>query len=99
MDTPLSIDSIVVATREQVSCSLGEEAAVLNLKNSAYYGMNPVGARVWKLLQEPKSVAQVRDAVLDEYEVESERCERDLFDLLEKMRAEGLIEVRGTQER
>lgn len=95
MDTPFSVHSIVVATTEQVSCPLGDEAAILNLKNSVYYGMNPVGARIWALLRQPRSVAELRDAVLDEYEVEAGRCERDLLELLEKMRSEGLIEVRS----
>jgi hypothetical protein len=31
--------------------------------------------------------------VLKEYDVERERCERDLLDLLEKMQAEGLIRI------
>jgi hypothetical protein len=93
MGTPLSADSIVVAAPEQVSCALGDESVILNLKNSVYYGVNPVGASVWKLLQQQRSVAELRDAVLDEYEVESERCERELLELLEKMRSEGLIQV------
>ncbi len=94
MGSCLSLHSVVVAISEQVSCPLGEESAILNLKNSVYYGMNPVGARVWNLVQKPKSVMQLRDAILDEYEVERERCERDLLDLLEQMRVEGLIEIR-----
>lgn len=93
MGSPLSSDSIVVAAAEQVSCSLGEESVILNLKSSVYYGINPVGASIWKLLQRQRSVSELRDAVLGEYEVELERCERDLLDLLEKMRAEGLIRV------
>ena len=86
--------TVVVASAEQISCPLGEEAAILNLKNSVYYGMNPVGARVWELLKQPKSVSELRDVLLDEYEVEHERCAQDLLELLHKMRAEGLIEVR-----
>jgi Coenzyme PQQ synthesis protein D (PqqD) len=95
VDKPLSLHSVVVATPEQVSCALGDESAVLNMKNSVYYGMNAVGTRVWNLLGEPKSVVQLRDALLDEYEVEPARCEQDLLELLEKMRMEGLIEVRN----
>lgn len=97
MDAPLSIHSIIVATTEQVSCPLGDESAILNRKNSVYYGVNPVGARVWSLLQQPRSVTELRDTLLDEYEVGADRCERDLLDLLEKMRGEGLIEVRAAQ--
>jgi hypothetical protein len=94
MDLPLSFHAIVVAASEQVSCPLGEEAAILNLKNSVYYGMNPVGARVWDLLKQPKSVRELRDVLLEEYEVDQERCEKDLLALLGTMRDEGLIVVR-----
>lgn len=94
MNVPLSAHSIVVASPEQVSCPLGDESAILNLKNTVYYGLNSVGARVWELLRQPRSVGEIRDALLEEYEVEGERCERDLLDLLEKMRSEGLVEVK-----
>ena len=96
MDAALSVHSIVVATSEQVSCPLGEESAILNLKNSMYYGINPVGTRIWTLLKEPRSVEQLRDTLLDEYQVDAALCERDLLDLLRKMKSEGLIEVRST---
>ena len=96
MSLPLSANTIVVASTEQVSCAVGEESVILGLQNSVYYGVNPVGASIWKLLQRQRSVAELRDAVLEEYDVEKERCERDLLDLLEKMQAEGLIEVVGS---
>jgi hypothetical protein len=96
MDAALSVHSIVVATSEQVSCPLGEESAILNLKNSMYYGINPVGTRIWTLLKEPRSVEQLRDTLLNEYQVDAALCERDLLDLLGKMKSEGLIEVRSS---
>jgi hypothetical protein len=96
METSLSVHSVVSASPDQVSCPLDDESAILNLKNSVYYGMNAVGTRVWNLLQKPRSVRELRDALLEEYDVEAERCERDLLDLLEKMRVEGLIEVRAS---
>jgi hypothetical protein len=95
MDAPISLHTIVVAAPEQVSCPLGEESAILNLKNSVYYGMNPVGARVWDLLKQPNSVTELRNVLLEEYEVDEVRCGDDLLALLETMRSEGLIEIRG----
>jgi hypothetical protein len=85
----------VIVSSQQVSCPLGDESAILNLKNSEYYGVNPVGTTVWNLVKQPRTVAEIRDAIIEEYEVEEERCERDLFVLLEQMRSEGLIEVRS----
>jgi hypothetical protein len=99
MDADLSLQSIVIASPEQVSCPLGEESAILNLKNTVYYGLNPVGARVWNLLQQERTVSDLRNALLDEYDVDAGRCESDLFTLLEKMRSEGLIQVRSAATR
>jgi hypothetical protein len=93
MHSPLSLQTVVVASRDQVSCQLGEESSVLSLKNSVYYGLDAVGARVWNLLRSTRSVEEIRDLLLQEYDVLPEQCERDLFDLLEKLRSEGLIEV------
>ena len=93
MAISLSARSIVVASPDQVSCPLGDELAILNLSNTVYYGLDPVGSRVWHLLQNPTSVGELRDALVNEYDVEAERCETDLLELLEKMCAEGLIQV------
>src|SRR5712692_9270844 len=93
MNTALLGRSVVTAAKDQVSCDLAGEAAILNLKSGVYYGLDPVGARIWKLIQEPRSVDEIRKALLDEYDVEPERCQSDLLALLEKLQAEGLIEV------
>ena len=93
MDGTITTAATVVASKDQVSCDLAGEAAILNLKNSVYYGLDPVGARIWALVQEPVTVAAVRDVILDEYDVEREQCEHDLLDLLQKLAAQGLIAV------
>ncbi len=94
MDNSLSERSIVVAARDQLSCDLGGEAAILNVKSGVYYGLNPVGARVWKLIQQPCRVAEIRQTLLGEYDVDPSHCEADLMELLEKFLAAGLIEVK-----
>ena len=94
MKSRVTTHSIVVVSKDQVSSDLAGEIAILNLKAGAYYGLDDVGARVWNLIQEPRRVSEVRDAILDEYDVESDRCEHDLIALLEKMAAEELIEIK-----
>ena len=89
----ISEGAIVVAIRDQVSADLAGEAAILNLKSGVYYGLNSVGARIWSLIQEPKTVEDIRDTILNEYDVDPERCESDLLQLLQQLAAEGLIEV------
>jgi coenzyme PQQ synthesis protein D (PqqD) len=91
----LSLESIVAARKEQVSCDLAGEAAILQLESGVYYTLNAVGARVWTLVQQPVRVEAVRDTLLAEYGVTSEQLEADLLDLLTRLAAERLIEVRA----
>ena len=57
MSATISDRSVVVAAKDQVSCDLAGEAAILNIKSGVYYGLDPVGARIWSLVQEPRKVA------------------------------------------
>jgi hypothetical protein len=90
----LSAGSSVVATKDQVSSDLGGEVAILNLTAGTYYGLDAVGARIWSLIQEPRTVEEIRDVLVSEYEVEPDRCEGDLIALLRRLADEGLVEVR-----
>src|SRR5512137_812340 len=89
----LSESSIIVVTKDQVSCDLSGEAAILNLKTSTYFGLNTVGASIWKLIQEPKTVSQVLEAIIEEFDVDTARCENDILELLQELSRHGLIEI------
>jgi hypothetical protein len=89
--------AVVFAVKDQVSTSLEEEAVILNLKDGVYYGLNPVGARIWDLLQEPRTVREILNILLEEYEVEPQRCGQDLLNLLKELAAKKLIEVKDAQ--
>ncbi|HXG19017.1 MAG TPA: PqqD family protein [Methylomirabilota bacterium] len=93
MKTQILRSSTVVTAKDQVWCEMAGEAVILNLKSGIYYGLNPVGARVWSLIQEPKSVGNVLDTLLAEYDVEPDRCESDLMALLQDLAARELIKI------
>jgi len=79
------MDSVVVASEDQVSCDLGDEAAILHLKAGIYYGLDSVGGQIWNLIRQPQPVKHLQDALLREYEVDPKRCEDDLISLLNKL--------------
>jgi hypothetical protein len=89
----ISDASRIVVSSDQVWCGLGEEAAIVNLKNGVYYGLDPVGARIWSALREPVTFAQLRDALLSEYEVEPLALEGDIRSFLQQLAEQGLVEI------
>ena len=93
MAVAIAIESRIVASKDQVSSDLGGEAAILNLKNSVYYGLDPIGARVWQLIQQPMTLGQIRDVLRAEYDVELAQLEADIRDLLQELAEQGLVEI------
>jgi Coenzyme PQQ synthesis protein D (PqqD) len=89
-------NSTIVASQNQISSDLVEETVILNLKSGVYHGLNQVGTSVWKLIQQPRNFVEIRDALLTEYEVSVEECDRHLRQLLEDMASQDLIEVTTT---
>ena len=91
----ISASSTIAATPDQVSADLSGEAVILNLKDGVYYGLDPIGARIWKLVEEsPRTVADIRDVLLAEYEVTPEACEEAIVALMGQLAEHGLVEVR-----
>lgn len=76
--------STVVVSKDQLSCDMVGETAILNLKDGKYYALDKVGARIWMLIQQPRTVNEVSDAIVNEYDVELDRCENDPFALFQE---------------
>lgn len=91
---PVTLSSVIAARSQHVSADLEGEAVILDLERGRYYGLNEVGARVWSLVQEPRSVSEIRDCILREYAVDAGRCEADLLALLGQLLRKQLVELR-----
>jgi hypothetical protein len=89
----ITIDSVVVATRDQVSSVLADEVILLSLQTAEYYGAQGVAARVWELVRDPIGVGELRDVIMSEYDVGTVECERDVLEFLRQLATEGLLEV------
>lgn len=86
-------NTTVKASTDQVSCDLSGDSAILDLRTGIYYGLDPVGARIWELIQQPTEVSSIVSQLLDEYDVNPEECQQDVIALLSQLLERALIEV------
>lgn len=89
----LSRDSKVVATARVVGADVGEEVILLHLQSGLYFGLESVSARIWKLLETHTTVGEIERLLLEEYDIEPERCHEDVMRLLSDLVDAGLVEV------
>lgn len=74
-----------------LSQEVGDEAVLLDLSSEKYFGLNPVGRRIWELLQDHPALADVHRLLCAEFEADPSRIEADLITLVAHLHAAGLL--------
>jgi len=91
--TGIDRSTMIKRADHQVSCSLNDEMAILNLQSTLYFGLDEVGACVWQTLEEPSRVDALCKAVADQFAVSETACEADVLTFLAALQEANLIET------
>ena len=87
----MNLFSKVTIPSQVLAREVGEETVILDLESGTYFGLDPVGARVWQLMGEGRTLAEICDAMLAEYDVIREDLERDVLKLASDLLEQKLI--------
>ena len=74
-----------------VTSELEGEMVLLNLATEEYYSLNEVGTRLWDLTDGKRTVAEMIDTILREYEAERAGVTEDVLALFQELTDEGLV--------
>ncbi len=91
MRQELSLASRVRIPDGVLSHDLQGEAVILDLNTGLYFGLDPVGTRIWHLIQEHQFLQKALDSMVEEYEVGEAQCTQDLLSFVSLMREKGLV--------
>ena len=93
VENAINLKSMIQRKDDLVSCDLDGETMLMSVKTGKYYGMDPMGSRIWALLETTRSVFEICTVLLAEFDVERQLCERDSLAFLNKLSQENLIKV------
>jgi Coenzyme PQQ synthesis protein D (PqqD) len=92
VNLPLHTSVTVVACRDDfIEAKIADEIVALSVEHGICYGMNRVGSHIWDLLAKPTRISDLCATLLAAYAVDPDVCERQVLDLIEELRAEGLV--------
>jgi Coenzyme PQQ synthesis protein D (PqqD) len=89
----MNLSDKVTIPAQVMARTVGNETVILDLANGTYYGLDPVGARIWQLITDGQTLAQLCVVMLDEYEVSREDLERDVLALVQTLLDKQLVSV------
>lgn len=84
----LADDTVLARGDTVLHADLVTAVAMMNIETGEYYNLNPVGSRIWSLLETPQSLAAICDALTAEFAVPAQTCRDEtaafLADLLDR---------------
>jgi len=69
------------------------DLVALHIENGIYYSFNETAARVWALLDRPKSVTDLCATLAAEFEVDPQLCATEVLLLLRDLEKDGLVDL------
>lgn len=85
-------------TRVRISSSVyarpfGAEIVLLDFGRGEYFGLDEIGAEIWRGLEKGDALGAIADALVERYEVSREDVFRDIVSLVEQLRNESLLSI------
>jgi hypothetical protein len=96
--TVVSDAQVFMRSRAVVSRVVAGETLIVPVRGkvgdlASIYSFNETGSLIWRLLDVPRTVGEVVDAVAEEYQIDTEQVRQDVLRFLGEMRGVGLIEI------
>lgn len=74
-----------------LTSQLDDTLLMLNIPTGRYHGLNPVATRIWALLEQPVTQAELVTTLVTEFQVTGAECAAQVDDFLNQLRQRGLL--------
>ncbi len=89
----VTLSTIVERRNDLPTVDLDGEVGLMNVENGEYYGMDPIGSRIWELVEKPKAVSEIVSLLIEEYDVEENVCQEQVLDFINSLVKKDLVNI------
>jgi hypothetical protein len=89
--TTFTIDTLLTRNPDLIATDMDGDTVMMSIERGAYYGVAGVGSRVWELLAQPATIAQMAPLICAEFEVDELTCRADLQKFVQDLLTNGLV--------
>ena len=92
--TQVRLDTIVARGAEHVEAQMSGQTVMMSIPRGKYYALEGTAQRIWDLMAEPIRVSDIVDQLVEEYDIDRERCATEVLVFLNELVENGLSEER-----
>ncbi|MCK4726701.1 MAG: PqqD family protein [Anaerolineales bacterium] len=89
----LNLNSTITRNEDLLSGLVDDEAVIMSIESGSYHVINETGRRIWELLEQPKTVAEICDILSEEFDVDRDTCQKEVLQYIEALRTRQVVLV------
>lgn len=89
----IGMETVVTRNEEPVAVEVDRTIVMMSIDQGMYFGLEGTGPRIWALLEQPCTATQLCEALLNEFDIAPDDCQREVLAFLEELRDAQLIRV------
>ncbi|MCM3161723.1 lasso peptide biosynthesis PqqD family chaperone [Metabacillus litoralis] len=87
------MEQIINQVPGNIVSDMAGEKVMLSVEKGKYFNLGEVGGEIWSLIEEKKTVNQLVSELVEQYDVEFDKCKSQVLTFLEVLREEELIQI------
>lgn len=93
MNLNLNLNKRVKIPKRVFAECVDDEMVLLDTVTQNYFGLDVMGSVMWQTIEEKQLLRDILDTLLDSYDVEEDRLQKELFEFIETLSSSQLLEV------
>lgn len=86
MDAPL-----ITRHPDLLETTLDNEVVLMSIERGSYYGLENTARRIWQLIEQPRTKADLVQVLASEYDAAPEQIAQDIESFLQKLLDHGIV--------
>lgn len=86
----ITLDTVVSRGAEHVEAQMAGQTVMMSIPRGKYFAVEGTGQRIWELMAEPVTVGEIVDRLVEEYDVDRDRCAGEVINFLGELLQNGL---------
>lgn len=90
---PIELTSKLSKVKDTMTTEVDNDLIILNMSTNHYVALDPIGRRIWELLENPMQVGALCQQLATEYAGPQEQISADVINFLTQLNDENLVSI------
>jgi hypothetical protein len=87
----ISEDTVIHRTASVLTAEVDKQIVMMDIESGRYLGLDDIGSVIWKRLETPRTLGDLVDSLVEDYDAERAVIAQDVRELLKEMATQGIV--------